>query len=122
MLGGLKPGSLNILAARPAMGKSALAVNMAVNVAANNKTVAIYSVEMSKDEINTRLLSSCMNKPLSEVLSSKKLSEADMKQIDNALKKLSDYPIYLDDSSNTTPESIKTSIQQEYIIKRGLIA
>lgn len=112
MLGGLKPGSLNILAARPAMGKSALAVNMAVNVAANNKTVAIFSVEMSKDEINTRLLSSCMNKPLSEVLSSKKLSEADMKQIDNALKKLSDYPIYLDDSSNTTPESIKTSIQQ----------
>ena len=53
-----------------------------------------------------------MNKPLSEVLSSKKLSEADMKQIDNALKKLSDYPIYLDDSSNTTPESIKTSVQQ----------
>ena len=112
MLGGLKPGSLNILAARPGMGKSALAVNMAVNVAANNKTVAIYSVEMSKDEINTRLLSSAMSKPLSEVLSSKRLSEADLKQIDAALVKLSEYPIYLDDSSSTTPESIKTSIQQ----------
>ncbi|MBR3247105.1 MAG: replicative DNA helicase [Clostridiales bacterium] len=112
MLGGLRPGSLNILAARPAMGKSALAVNMAVNVAANNKTVAIFSVEMSKDEINTRLLSSAMNKPLNEILSSKKLSDADKMQIDNALMKLSEYPIYLDDSSNTTPDSIKTSIQQ----------
>ena len=112
MLGGLKPGSLNILAARPAMGKSALAVNMAVNVAANNKTVAIFSVEMSKDEINSRLLSSAMNKPLYEILSSKKISEADRQQIDAALIKLSEYPIYLDDSSNTTPESIKTSVQQ----------
>ena len=112
MLGGLKPGSLNILAARPAMGKSALAVNMAVNVAANNKTVAIFSVEMSKDEINSRLLSSAMTRPLYEILSSKKISEADKKQIDAALVKLSEYPIYLDDSSNTTPESIKTSVQQ----------
>ena len=42
MLGGLRPGSLNILAARPSMGKSALAINMAQNVAANQKPVAIF--------------------------------------------------------------------------------
>ena len=51
MLGGLRPGSLNILAARPSMGKSALAINMAANVAANRKAVAIFSLEMSKQEI-----------------------------------------------------------------------
>ena len=112
MLGGLKPGSPNILAARPAMGKSALAINMAVNVAANGKTVAIFSLEMSKDEINTRLLSSAMNKPVSEILSSKNISEDDMKQIDRALQKMAEYPIYLDDSSSTEPSSIKTSLQQ----------
>ncbi len=112
MLGGLKPGSLNILAARPAMGKSALAINMAVNVAANGKTVAIFSLEMSKDEINTRLLSSAMNKPVSEILSSKSISEADMKQIDQALAKMAEYPIYLDDSSSTEPSTIKASLQQ----------
>ena len=112
MLDGLKPGSLNILAARPAMGKTALAINMAVNVAANNKTVVFFSLEMTKDEINTRLLSAAMNKPLSEILKSKNLSEADRKQIDQALIKLSNYPIYLDDTSNLSPQAMKATLQQ----------
>ena len=112
MLEGLKPGSLNILAARPAMGKTALAINMAVNVAANNKTVVFFSLEMTKDEINTRLLSAAMNKPLSEILKSRNLSEADRKQIDQALIKLSNYPIYLDDTSNLSPQAMKATLQQ----------
>lgn len=58
VLGGLKKGTLNILAARPAMGKSALALNIARNMAINQKVVVVFSLEMSKEEIALRLFSS----------------------------------------------------------------
>ena len=112
MLGGLRPGSLNILAARPSMGKSALAINMAANVAANQNPVAIFSLEMSKSEIASRLMSSFMNKPVSEIIYSHKMSEADQKQIDRALKLLAEYPIFIDDNSDTNPITMKSKLQQ----------
>ena len=112
MLGGLRPGSLNILAARPSMGKSALAINMAANVAANQNPVAIFSLEMSKSEIASRLMSSFLNKPVSEIIYSHKMSEADQKQIDRALKLLAEYPIFIDDNSDTNPITMKSKLQQ----------
>ncbi len=112
MLGGLRPGSLNILAARPSMGKSALAINMAANVARYQKPVAIFSLEMSKQEIASRLMSSFMNKPVSEIIYSHKMSDSDRKQIDHALEKLSEFPIYIDDNSDTNPVTMKSKLQQ----------
>ena len=112
MLGGLRPGSLNILAARPSMGKSALAINMAANVAANQNPVAIFSLEMSKSEIASRLMSSFMNKPVSEIIYSHKMSEGDQKQIDRALKLLAEYPIFIDDNSDTNPITMKSKLTQ----------
>ncbi len=112
MLGGLRPGSLNILAARPGMGKSALAMNMAVNVAANQKTVVIFSLEMSDDDIGQRLLSTNMNKPVSEIINSRKMTDDDRKQIDQALVKLGDYPIFVDDTATINPATMKSKIQQ----------
>ncbi|MBR5182712.1 MAG: replicative DNA helicase [Clostridiales bacterium] len=112
MLGGLRPGSLNILAARPSMGKSALAINMAANVASYQNPVAIFSLEMSKQEIASRLMSSFMNKPVSEIIYSHKMSDSDKKQIDHALAKLSDYPIFIDDNSDTNPITMKSKLQQ----------
>ncbi len=53
---GLQPGNLIVLAARPGMGKSSLAVNMARNIAVANHAVAIFSLEMSRWEIGMRLL------------------------------------------------------------------
>lgn len=112
MLGGLRPGSLNILAARPSMGKSALAINMAANVAANQNPVAIFSLEMSKQEIASRLMSSSMSKPVSEIIYSHKMSDSDKKQIDLALAKLSEFPISIDDNSDTNPVTMKTKLTQ----------
>ena len=112
MLGGLRPGSLNILAARPSMGKSALAINMAANVAANQNPVAIFSLEMSKQEIASRLMSSSMSKPVSEIIYSHKMSDSDRKQIDHALAKLSEFPIYIDDNSDTNPVTMKSKLTQ----------
>ena len=112
MLGGLRPGSLNILAARPAMGKTALAINMAANVAANQNPVAIFSLEMSKQEIAQRLMSSSMNKSVNEIIYSRKMDENDKQQISNALAKLSEFPIYIDDNSDTNPVSMKSKLTQ----------
>ena len=103
MLGGLRPGSLNILAARPSMGKSALAINMAANVAAYQNPVAIFSLEMSKQEIASRLMSSTMNKSVSDIIYSRKMKDSDKQQLDRALVKLSEYPIYIDDTRIQTP-------------------
>lgn len=112
MLGGLRPGSLNILAARPAMGKSALAINMAANVAANQNPVAIFSLEMSKQEIASRLMSSAMSKPVSEIVYSHKMTGSDKQQLTRALSLLSEYPIYIDDNSDSNPISMKSKLTQ----------
>ena len=110
--GGLKPGSLNILAARPSMGKSALAINMAANVAACNKPVAIFSLEMSKQEIAKRFMSASMNKPLHKILYSHKMTNEDKREIDSAVVKLSDYPVYIDDNSDTNPATMKSKLTE----------
>jgi len=110
--GGLKPGSLNILAARPSMGKSALAINMAANVAATNKPVAIFSLEMSKNEIAKRFMSSSMNRPLTKILYSRKMTADDKREINSAVEKLSDFPVYIDDNSDTNPATMKTKLTE----------
>ena len=55
--GGLQPTDLDILAGRPAMGKTALATNIAFNVARAGTAVGFFSLEMSKDQLATRMLS-----------------------------------------------------------------
>ncbi len=109
-LGGLHPGSLNILAARPGMGKSALAINIASNVAATGTPVVFFALEMSKIEIANRLLSACMDRPVNEILYSRKMDKRDSAQLENALEKLSGFPIYVDDTAGSNPLSIKSKI------------
>lgn len=119
MLGGLGPGTLHILAARPGMGKTALAVNMAVNVAANQKAVVIFSLEMTNEEIGKRIMSSAMTKPVSEIVNSCQLSDSDKQQMDQALMKLRDYPIYFDDGPDITPYTMKAKVQQ--LVSSGVV-
>ena len=112
LAGGLKPGSLNILAARPAMGKTALAINMAANVAAYNKPVAIFSLEMSKQEVAKRFMSASMNKPLTQILYSRKVTSDDRREIENAVSKLADYPVYIDDTAAINPVSMRSKLTE----------
>ena len=118
MLGGLGPGTLHILAARPGMGKTALAVNMAVNVAANGNPVVIFSLEMTMEEIGKRIMSSAMTKPVSAIINSRQITDSDWKQIDQAMLKLRDYPIYFGDSADINPMTMKAKIQQ--LISAGI--
>lgn len=60
MLGGFKGGDMVIVAARPSMGKTAFALNIAQNVGMANKNVAIFSLEMTKEQLTDRLISATM--------------------------------------------------------------
>ncbi len=103
VLAGLQKSDLVILAARPSMGKSALSLDIARNVAAFQKIpVGIFSLEMSQDQIVDRLVASQANLDLWR-LRTGRLSEkeGDFTKIQSALGILSEAPIFVDDSSST---------------------
>lgn len=105
MLAGLQKSDLIILASRPSMGKSALAVNIAVNIASSQKLpVGIFSLEMAKDQIIDRLISSVANVDLWRLRTgrlSEKGDDNDFARIQQALSILSEAPIYLDDAASS---------------------
>ena len=103
MLGGLRPGTLNIIAARPGMGKTALVINMATNIAQNyNKNVNIFSLEMSKSEIGNRIFAS-RTSTSAKTLQRAKIKREDELELGRAYKVLAPLPIYIDDNSNVNP-------------------
>jgi len=103
---GLQPSDLIILAARPGMGKTALALNIACNVAKQGHVAAVYSLEMSGTQLALRMLGSDarLNAML---LRSGKLKDSQWSSITNSAHKISDLPLYIDPSSNTTVQDIK---------------
>ncbi|MCQ2503982.1 MAG: replicative DNA helicase [Saccharofermentans sp.] len=112
MLGGLRPGTLNIIAARPGMGKTALVVNIATNVAAmRNYNVNIFSLEMSKAEVGNRILAS-RSDVTTKQLQRAKISPQDEIKLANAYKELSELPIYIDDNSMANPVSMKSECKK----------
>lgn len=96
-LGGFKRGDLVILAARPSMGKTAMALNFSQNVAKKWRNVAIFSLEMSKEQLTDRLIAAAMGVD-SWKLAKWQLSEDDFAKMGDALETLSKSKIYLDDS------------------------
>lgn len=111
-ISGLKKSNLIILAARPGMGKSALAVNIAVNVAKHeNKGVAIFNLEMKDTEINNRILSSEAMISNDKILNGN-LDDEDWIKIATALGIVSDLPIYIDDTSGMTVGEIRAKCRK----------
>ena len=96
-LGGFKRGDLIIVAARPSMGKTAIALNFAQNVAKKNRHVAIFSLEMSKEQLTDRLIAAAMAVD-SWKLQKGRLTEDEFARMGDALETLSHSKIYLDDS------------------------
>lgn len=95
---GLQPSDLVIVAGRPSMGKTSLALSIARNVALSaNKAVAIFSLEMSKEQIVTRLLCSEARVSNSRVRSGK-LGESDFPRLVDAASTISQADIYIDDT------------------------
>ncbi|MFY9614664.1 MAG: replicative DNA helicase [Candidatus Dormiibacterota bacterium] len=102
MTGGFQPASLVILAARPSVGKTSLALCMAQNVAVKEKVpVAVFSLEMSRYDLTSRLLCAEANVN-SRLVRTGKLSETDWQKIANAMGTLSEGQIYIDDRPTLT--------------------
>jgi len=98
ILSGLQPSDLIILAARPSMGKSTLALNMAAQAAAKeNISSGVFSLEMSREQIVDRLICSEAGVD-SWKLRTGNLSDEDFVKIGQAMGSLSELPIYLEDS------------------------
>lgn len=97
---GLQNSDLIILAARPAMGKTAFALNIAMNVAVQEKKpVAIFNLEMSKEQLSLRLLCS-QGRIDSNKLRTGFLGESDWPKLTLAMNALAEAPIYIDDTPN----------------------
>ena len=118
--GGLHDSDLIILAGRPGMGKSSLAMNIAYNCAARLKRdrldeieksvgagVAVFSLEMSKDQLATRILAEQSGIP-SEALRMGKISREDFQQLSYASQRLADLPLYIDDTPALSISALRT--------------
>lgn len=97
LLSGLQPADLVILAARPSMGKTALALNVAENVAKEGYSVGIISLEMSKEQLVERMFCSLLEVD-SWKLRTGKLTEDDFMRIGGVMDKLYSMKIFIDDS------------------------
>lgn len=103
---GLQPGALIVLAARPGMGKTSLAMNLVENASLRNgKTCAVFSLEMARQEIVQRLICSYANVSGQKALDGK-LEQKDWRKLMQASDKLKKSNIFIDDSSQVTPAQI----------------
>ena len=117
---GISPGQLIVLAARPSMGKTALALNIGVKIAEKyNEHVVVLSLEMLHSELTQRLLSmeSLVN---SQKFKSREFNAEDLTKIAKASEKLSKLPMIIDDYSSTSLARIRTQCLR-YKAKHGKI-
>jgi replicative DNA helicase len=109
---GLQPQNLIILAARPAMGKSSLSLNLAQYVTVDLKKPAIiFTLEMSKLEVVNRMLSAEARID-SNKLKTGRLDDLDWRKLGDALGKLSDAPLFIDDTPDLTLMEIRAKCRR----------
>ena len=107
MTNGLQKGDLIIVAGRPSMGKTTLAMNIAEYAAANQKIpTAVFSLEMPGEQLTMRLLSS-LGRIDQGRLRSGKLEDRDWPRIASAVKLFADVPLYIDDSAGLSPTEVR---------------
>ena len=108
---GFQKSDLILLAARPSMGKTAFALNIAVNAALAKKNVAIFSLEMSKEQIGHRLLSS-HSQIDSRKLTSGKVNEEELKILSESVRKLSEANIFIDDTAGISIMELRSKARR----------
>ena len=109
---GFQPGNLIIVAARPSMGKSALGLCMAANIAVRHQQpVALFTLEMSKSEVTQRLMCS-EGRVESQRLRTGKLAADDWTRLTGACDKLAKAPIYVDDTGSVTMMEVRSKLRR----------
>ena len=120
ILSGLQPSTLNIVGARPAMGKSAFAMGLAVNAAQNqNLPVVFFSLEMGRGELANRIIAS-EARVNSTKLRTGQLDPNDWSRIGRAINRL-DVPLFIDDNSAFTVPEIRALVRR-LVAKHGGVA
>ncbi len=117
---GLHENEFIIIAARPAMGKTAFALNLATNIARNNdKAVALFNLEMGAEQLALRILSS-LGQVEGYKLRTGKLMNDDWKRVNEAISQLSDTNIFIDDTPGITIGEIRAKCRRLASSERGL--
>jgi len=114
MTGGLREGELFILAARPAMGKTALALNIAQHVATNPKSpkaVAVFSLEMSKESLLTRMICSAARVDQQRFRAGY-LNQDERRLLQDSLYRIVESPLFLDDTAGTNLMDIHSKLRR----------
>jgi len=112
-LSGLQPSDMIVLAARPSVGKTAFALNIAANAATReNKSVLLFSLEMAKEQLVQRLL--CLVGGVdSDRLRKGFLADAEFPKIQEAAAKLDNARIYIDESAGLTPLELRSKARRQ---------
>jgi replicative DNA helicase len=116
---GLQPGNLVIVAARPGIGKSSLAINIAHNVAVSGQSVAVFSLEMSRHEVGMRMLCSAARVPWDRIRA-KRVGPDDWVRVVQAAETLHDAPLSIVDSGNVNIVDIRAKARRMRTSKQGL--
>jgi replicative DNA helicase len=116
ILGGLHKSDLIILAARPSMGKTSLALELVKRMAVQQKTgVAFFSLEMSKDQLVDKMLSSCSGVDLRKIRTGQLSDDPhnnEFIQLGNAISMLSEAPIWIEDSGGLNLIELRTKARR----------
>ncbi|MDR7869787.1 MAG: replicative DNA helicase [Tissierellaceae bacterium] len=118
-LSGLQKSDLVLLAARPSMGKTAFGINICTNSALKAKaSVAIFSLEMSKEQLVQRMISAVAHVDLQKIISGR-LSEDEWLQIINSMGPLSQSKVYIDDTAGISLMEMKAKCRR-LKVEKGL--
>jgi len=117
---GFHPHELIIVAARPGMGKTAIALNFVTNIAIHSKkTVALFNMEMGAEQLATRMLSS-VGQIEGSKLKTGNLEHSDWKRLNEAISRLSNTKIFIDDTAGQTVGEIRSKCRKLATSPSGL--
>lgn len=108
---GLRPGQMVVIGARPGVGKTSFALNLAVQAAERGASVAFFSLEMSAEEVAQRLLSTYSQVPLQNIRSAN-IRQEEWESIVNATKTLSKLDLVIDDTPGTTVTEVRAKARR----------
>lgn len=115
LLTGMQPGQLVIVAARPSMGKTSFALDVARHAAGvQRKNVAIFSLEMSRDELMDRVVAGYLGVDAWK-LKKGALGEDDFRRVGQLMDGLKEHPLYIDDDSDTTLVNLRSKARRQQI-------
>ena len=116
-LTGLHGGELILVGARPSMGKTSFAINIAAHAAREGKTVAIFSLEMPKEQIMLRILCGEARVNMQAVRSGS-LKDKDWEKLSMALPLLAGEDLYIDDTAGITPSQVRSRCRRLMLEKK----